>query len=77
MNDIEELGGSLVALTALIHAVVEAHPQPGVVRDRFIELSEQAIAMLLGTSSNERTRAAEAAMTAMTEWLNDLAERQG
>ena len=65
-----------MALTALIHAVVEAHPDPHTVRDRFNELSEQATAMLLATSSDDRTRAAEAAMGAMKEWLNELALRK-
>jgi hypothetical protein len=43
--------------------------------DRFIELSEQATAMLLATSSDDQTRAAEAAMGAINEWLTDLAGR--
>ena len=64
---------SNLALTALLHAVVEAHAEPRVVRDRFLELSEQATAIVLPTSSDDQTRPAEIAMGAMKEWLNDLA----
>lgn len=41
MKELDELRGSLVALTALIHAMMEARPNPTGDRDRFVELSEQ------------------------------------
>jgi hypothetical protein len=46
MKEIEELRGSIVDLTALLYAVVEAHSDPAALRHRCVEVSEQAIAWL-------------------------------
>ena len=75
VQEVDELRASILALTALLHAVVETHPNPVALRERFLELSEQAMASLLATSSDEQTQVAEGALEAMKAWLADLAHQ--
>jgi hypothetical protein len=75
-DDIDELRGKIVALTALVQALVDTHPDPTSVRMRFAELAEQATASLPGPTDNAVSdRAGEAARRAVQTWLRILAER--
>jgi hypothetical protein len=77
IKELDELRASILALTTLLHAIVETHPNPVALRQRFHELSEQAMASLLATSSDQQTRVAEGAFEAMNAWLADLAHQGG
>ena len=57
MKELDELRGSLVALTALIHAMMEAHPKPTLVSEiASSNCQNRATAMLLATISDDQTR---------------------
>ena len=77
MKELDELRGSILALTTLLHAVVETHPDPVALRQRFLDVSEQAMASLLATGSDDQTRVTEGALDAMKAWLGDLARQAG
>ena len=77
MKEIEELRGSIATLTALVTVLVETHPDVEAVRTRFADRSEQAMAMMLATNTDESTNAADAAFQAMNEWLDDLTASKG
>ena len=66
-DDIDELRGKFIALTALVRALVDTHPDPTSVRMRFAELALQATAPLPG-------RTGDAARGATGAWLEILAE---
>jgi len=50
-------------------------PHPEALQQRFLDLSEQAMASLLATGSDEQTGVTEGALDAMKAWLADLARQ--